>query len=276
MTVKITTLIENNPGEDPALKNEHGLSFFIEKDDLKILFDTGQSSAFIDNAAHLHVDLSALDFVVLSHGHYDHSGGFSSLVKITTDFKLLLGQGFFAEKYGKKDTAYAYLGNNFDQDFLDDHTIAYQFTAGHLTELAPGIYVITGFPQVHRDEVLNKHFMVKREDALYPDSFDDEIMLAIDTAEGLLVLLGCSHPGMKNMLDYAVQLLNRPLYGVLGGTHLVQVSEKTLDLSLAYLHQQSVRMVGVCHCTGQLAIDSLRLTNGCFFDNRTGSTVLVP
>ena len=275
MTVKITTLIENNPGEDPVLKNEHGLSFYIEKGDLKILFDTGQSRAFIDNAERLHVDLSSLDSVVLSHGHYDHSGGFKALVEITTDFKLVVGQGFFAEKYGKKDTSYDFLGSDFDQEFLAAHNISYQFATHHLTELAPGIYVVTGFPRMHPDEVINEHFVVKREDALYPDPFDDEILLALDTSEGLLVLLGCSHPGMKNMLDFTVRLLNRPLYGVLGGTHLVQVSEKTLGLSLEYLHQESLKVIGVCHCTGQLAMDSLRLSNSRFFDNTTGSILLV-
>lgn len=273
MTVTITTLIENNPGADPALKNEHGLSFFIEKDGWKILFDTGQSRAFLDNAEHLQVDLRSLDYVVISHGHYDHSGGLKSLAKITTDFRLFVGHGFFAEKYGKKDTSCTYLGNDFDQQFLDAQAIAYQFADRHLTELAPGIYLVTGFPRVHRDEVVNEHFLIKREGALYPDSFDDEILLAIDTPEGLLVVLGCSHPGMKNMLDFTKQLLKRTLYGVLGGTHLVQVSDKNLDLSLNYLGQESLKVIGICHCSGQPAMDSLRLHNERFLPIRTGSTL---
>ena len=275
MSVKITTLIEDNPGENTALKNEHGLSFFIEKDDLRILFDTGQSGAFLHNADQMGVDLSSLDYVVISHGHYDHSGGLRSLVENTTDFKLLLGQGFFAEKFGHSNESTTYLGNNFDAKFLDAHNIAYQFAARQLTELAPGIYVVTGFPRIHQDEVLNERFKLRRDDTLHPDSFDDEILLAIDTSEGLVVLLGCSHPGMKNMLDSTVHLLNRPLYGVLGGTHLIQASEKTFGLSLEYLHQESLKVIGVCHCTGQLAMNSLRIANDRFFHNRTGSTLLV-
>lgn len=275
MAVKITTLVENSPGANPVLKNEHGLSFFIEKDDQRILFDTGQSSAFLHNAEQLQVDLSNLDYVVLSHGHYDHSGGLKSLVKSTTDFKLIIGEGFFGEKYGKKDNALEYLGNDFDQEFLHAHNIGYQFAAKRLTELAPGIYVVTGFPKIHQDEVLNEHFLLKREDGLYPDSFDDEILLAIDTSKGLLVLLGCSHPGMKNMLDSTVRLLNRSLYGVLGGTHLMQVSEKNLDLSVKYLQKESLKVIGVCHCTGQVAMDSVRTLDDRFFHNRTGSTLLV-
>ncbi len=78
------------------------------------------------------------------------------------------------------------------------------------------------------------------------------------------------------MLDFTVHLLDWPLYGVLGGTHLVQVSEKTLGLSLDYLHQESLKVIGVCHCTGQRAMDSLRLSSKHFFHNKTGNILLAP
>ena len=79
MPIQITTLIENSPDEKNLLQYEHGLSFYIEKDNEKMLFDTGQSGAFIKNAAQLGKDLSTLDHVLLSHGHYDHTGGFTAL-----------------------------------------------------------------------------------------------------------------------------------------------------------------------------------------------------
>lgn len=102
MSVNITTLIENSPGEHHALHAEHGLSFFIEKDDHKFLFDTGQSGRIIENAAQLRIDLTSIEYVVLSHGHYDHTGGLQALTTITKDFNLILGQGFFDQKYGCK------------------------------------------------------------------------------------------------------------------------------------------------------------------------------
>ncbi|MBN2428207.1 MAG: MBL fold metallo-hydrolase [Deltaproteobacteria bacterium] len=275
MAVKITTLIENSPGEHHALKTEHGLSFCIEKDGHCILFDTGQSGAFIDNAEQLRIDLSALEHVILSHGHYDHSGGLRALTELTTSFQLSMGRGFFEEKYGFRNNAYEYLGNNFDEKYLKEKLIPYHFVHQPLSEIIPGVYVVTDFPRVHRDEVINQRFRVRRGNTFLPDPFDDEVLLAIDTSQGLVVLLGCSHPGMKNMLDAVVKLLKRPIYGVLGGTHLVEASEASLAESLDYLGDEKFKVVGVSHCTGQSAMERMATSNNNYFHNRTGSSLFI-
>ncbi len=275
MPVKITTLIENSPGEHHALKTEHGISFFIEKDGHHILFDTGQSGSFIENAEQLRADLVSLEYVVLSHGHYDHSGGFRALTRVTTSFKLILGEGFFDEKYGYKNNSYEYLGNNFDEKFLNDQGISYQFAKQQLTELVPGIYIVTGFPRIHEDEVINQRFKVMKDGFFQPDPFDDEVLLAVDTPEGLVVLLGCSHPGMKNMIDAATTLIKRPAYAVLGGTHLVEANEYSLGLSMEYLQNDALKVIGVSHCTGQVAMDQLAVSNNHYYHNRTGSSLIV-
>ena len=273
MAVKITTLIENSPGEHHALKTEHGLSFCIEKDGHCILFDTGQSGAFIENAKQLRIDLSALEHVVLSHGHYDHSGGLRALTEFTTGFQLFVGHGFFDEKYGSLNNAYEYLGNNFDEKFLKEKRVPYHFIHQPLTEISPGVYVITGFPRAHRDEVINPRFRVRRNDILLPDPFDDEVLLAIDTPQGLAILLGCSHPGMKNMIDAVAKLFKRPIYAVMGGTHLVEASEASLAESVDYLGNENFKVVGVSHCTGQPAMERMAKSNERYFHNRTGSSL---
>jgi 7,8-dihydropterin-6-yl-methyl-4-(beta-D-ribofuranosyl)aminobenzene 5'-phosphate synthase len=275
MSVKITTLIENSPGEHHALQAEHGLSFFIEKDGHKLLFDTGQSGKIIENAAQLRVDLTSLEYVVLSHGHYDHSGGLQSLATITTDFKLIMGQGFFDKKYGCKKNSYEYLGNNFDEQFLGEQKIPYQFLYKNLTELIPDVYVITAFPRTHEDEVINPRFKILKNGSFQQDLFTDEVLLAIDTPEGLVVLLGCSHPGMKNMLDFTSTLINRPIYAVLGGTHLVEADENSLRKSMNYFKQNSLKVIGVSHCTGKVAMDQLAVSDERYFHNHTGSSLFV-
>lgn len=275
MSVKITTLIENSPGEHKALKTEHGISFFIEKDGHRLLFDTGQSGTFIENAEQLRVDLSSLEYVVISHGHYDHSGGVRALAEITTNFELIMGQGFFEEKYGFKNGRYEYLGNNFDEDFLRSQQIRYRFVDQALTELVPGVYVVTQFPRKHQDEVINPRFKLMKNGQMQPDPFNDEVLVAVDTPKGLIVLLGCSHPGMKNMLDATIELLGRPVHGVLGGTHLVEASDSSLIKSLDYLNSDDLEYIGVSHCTGDAAMQNLAASNSHYYHNRTGSSLIV-
>ena len=97
--IRITTLIENSPGEHLALKNEHGISFCIEKDGHKILFDTGRSASFISNAAKLGVKLWKVDTVIISHGHYDHIGGLIDFLKLNTHAIVYLKKEIFDYQY---------------------------------------------------------------------------------------------------------------------------------------------------------------------------------
>ena len=275
MPLKITTLIENTPGENKALASEHGLSFFIEKDGFRVLFDTGQSGAFLENARQLDIDLGRLDAVAISHGHYDHSGGFRALTKITTQFTLYTGKDFFDEKYGVSQSTSKFLGNNFDPQFLAVKKIRHETVQEQVTQIFPGIFILTKFPRVHADEVINPRFMLLKDRTFHQDMFEDEICLALDTPKGLVVVLGCSHPGMKNILDAAQSFLKKPIHAVLGGTHLVEAGKENLDLSIQYLANNSIKVIGACHCTGETAMDILSAGNDHFVINRTGSTLFV-
>lgn len=275
MSLKITTLIENSPGEHLALKHEHGVAFYIEKDGHKLLFDTGQSGAFLENAEQLRVDLSDLEYVFISHGHYDHSGGFRELAKTAEGFTLVVGRGFFKEKYGYKNNSYEYLGSNFDEDFPAGHGVRLEFADAPHREVLPGVHVITDFPRIHEDEKVNPRFKVLENGKYVPDTFDDEIMLALDTPRGLVVLLGCSHPGVKNMLDRVQELVGGPIYAVLGGTHMVESSEASIDRTIAYFKDKGVEVIGVSHCTGQAAMDGFKVFGDKYFHNRTGSSLFV-
>jgi 7,8-dihydropterin-6-yl-methyl-4-(beta-D-ribofuranosyl)aminobenzene 5'-phosphate synthase len=275
MTLKITTLIENNPGEHKALAHEHGLSFFVETDHTRILFDTGQSGKFLANADLLNIDLSRLDSVMISHGHYDHSGGFRALTARTTRFNLFLGQGFFQKKYGQRGYACEYLGNSFDEDFLSGQGIPYRFVHEPLLKIAPDVFILSRFDRVHEDETINPRFKLFKDGQLRPDPFEDEIALAMDSPRGLVVLLGCSHPGMKNILDAAVRLTGKPVCAVLGGTHLVEATESSLDMSLDYLQNATMKIVGLSHCTGQTAMERLATRNSNYFQNRTGTSLFI-
>lgn len=271
--LQITTLIENTAGEHHGLKNEHGISFYIEKDGRKILFDTGQSDGFLYNAARLNIDLSSLDFVVLSHGHYDHSGGFRTLCGKSRKFSLRMGEGFFVPKYAFRNGAYDFLGNDFNESYLVERGVEYSTVFREVEEIFPGAFLLTRFPRIHPEEKINPRFFLMKDGCFEQDLFNDEILLAIETGEGLAVLLGCSHPGMMNMLDAVKQRLGRSLRVVLGGSHLVEARGGGLEKSLRYLRSSEITSVGVSHCTGIDVVNRLRSVCPNFFHNITGSSL---
>ena len=181
MSLKITTLIENNSDENNILLSEHGLSLYIETGEIKILFDTGKSGDFIKNAEKLKIDLSNLDYVILSHGHYDHSGGFRKLVENTKNsFKLIVGNGFFNKKYKLLESdEYKFNGNSFDEKFINMNDIYTKCIDQDSFNITEDVILFSNFERNTDFEVLNKKFYIKQNDEYMIDDFSDEIVLAI-------------------------------------------------------------------------------------------------
>ncbi len=273
--LQITTLVENSPGEHKSLIHEHGLCFHIDREGSCLLFDTGQSDALVRNAAKLRIDLGRLRRVVLSHGHYDHSGGVRSLAERVSGLEVVTGRGFFDEKYAEIGAAHEFLGNDFDAEWLAANGIAHTTVDQPVREVAPGVYALTDFPRVHADETVNPRFKLRVGGAFVSDTFADEVMLAVDTPKGLVAVLGCSHPGVKNMLDAATERLGKPIYAVIGGTHLVEASPESLALTIDYLNRKEIRVIGVSHCTGAVAMERLTVFGGRYYHNRTGTALLI-
>lgn len=275
MSLTVTTLVENSQGEHKCLKSEHGLSFFIEKDGHNLVFDTGQTGLLLDNAHQLKKDLSSVSHVVISHGHYDHSGGLRHLAIVGAPFELVVGQGFFNEKYALRGNAVDYLGNNFDEAFVRDMNITLAVQSEPVREIVPGVHVVTGFAGGREDETVNPRFVLRGEDGFSPDPFADEVLVAIETDKGMVVLLGCSHPGVKNMLDTVLERFDKPIYAVMGGTHLVEASDKSQEATVEYFREKNVQCVGVSHCTGEAGMGRLAALTGRYFHNCTGSSLFV-
>jgi len=275
MRTIITTLIENSPGEHLSLKSEHGISFLIEKNGEKILFDTGQSEAFIHNAEKLGKDLSDVSQVVISHGHYDHSGGLRSLLAINSSFTFVAGNGFFRKKYATDGKSFEFLGNDFDEQFLKDNCIPIRIISSPLEKILPGIFALTAFERKYPDETINPRFVLDTGTTFIPDDFSDEISLAVETDKGFIILVGCSHPGIKNMLDAAASRLPGPIYGVLGGTHLVEASDRSLAKSIQYFSDSNFGALGVSHCTGKKGTQELERSAASFFRNTTGHAIIL-
>ncbi|GMQ64293.1 MBL fold metallo-hydrolase [Vallitalea maricola] len=275
MKLTITTLIENSKGEHLGLLNEHGISFLIEVNNKKILFDTGQSGDFIKNASTLGKDLKDIDMVVLSHGHYDHTGGFRRFVEnVTSDFKLYFHKNAFRKKYSFDNTHYKFLGNSFDKEFLEDNNVESHFVEEDILEIDKGIYIISNFERVTSFEKKNPRFYLENNDEHILDDFNDEIMLAIDTREGLVVILGCSHPGVINMLKTLIKRTGKSINTIIGGTHLVRADEDRIRQTIDNFQAMDIKKFGISHCTGENAMNQLKQAFGeKYFHNTTGTVL---
>lgn len=277
MPIRITTLIENSVAEGLDLQIEHGLSFFIElggQRRLNMLFDTGQSDKFMGNARALNIDLKKTDFVAISHGHYDHSGGFRDFrQRFGNNFRLFLGEGFFNPKYAGDQGQYRFLGNNFDQDYLREKEIKTTFVEDELLQIAPGVHLMRNFPPGNDFELPNPRFQVFKDSSFELDLFADEIVLILETSQGLVVLLGCSHPGVVNILETIRSRLNKRLHGVIGGSHLMEADQQRLQKTFEYFRSLNLSMLSLSHCTGEIALSLLGAGDLPYLVNSTGTVV---
>lgn len=260
--IRIRTLIENSNGPDGTAA-EHGLSFFIERDGTPLLFDTGESGAFMDNARVLGVDLLKASSLVVSHGHYDHGGGVRPLYE-QGGFRgpFWTGPGFFDKKWSLDPEGPRYTGVDYDEPFFDSLAAAHETVGAAaggtaVREVIPGVFAVNGFPRIHSVETPISRFVVDRGGRRVEDDFSDEVCLALPTAEGLVVVLGCAHPGLMNMVDAILAVFGKPLRAVLGGSHLVSADEGRIGATLEFLKESGCALAALGHCTGEAGIGSL-------------------
>ena len=251
--LRITVLSENTAGRRGVLA-EHGLALWIEADETNILFDTGQGLVLAHNAAALEIDLAQADAVVLSHGHYDHTGGLESVLGRLGHAVVYVHPQAFEPKFGRWDDGVGrYIGSPIrDVEQLAPHVAQVVTTAGP-TQVADGIRVSGEIPRRNGFEDTGGPFFLD-EPCTQPDPLLDDQALYLETAEGLVVLTGCGHAGLVNTLHYACELTGlRRTYAVLGGFHLVQASDERLARTVEALHRYDVRRIGPAHCTGLAA-----------------------
>ena len=279
MKLEITTLIENSLGEHLQLTCEHGLSFFIKAGEVSLLFDTGASSSFIKNAKLMCIDLSEVSQVLISHGHYDHSGGYTAFLEqiIPQKAALIVRPGFFDKKYGAGPLHSEYLGNGFTSKDIIAKGVQIETVREDIKEIAPNVFSVSGFERNCAMEKTDPRFRVMRNAKEQLDDFRDEQALVIKSDKGLVVILGCSHPGLINILSTVQNRFHEKIYAVIGGTHLVEADRQRLEKTMDYLLDLDVPAVGISHCSGDadhIAYMKYRLKDR-FFHNNTGTRFVV-
>ncbi len=289
MTWTITTLIENNIDHEKKLSCEHGLSMLIEGNGIRLLMDTGDSGAFYDNAEKLDVSLDNLDAILLSHAHYDHAGGFLRLIREKGAPKnLYVGKGFFKKSYlTKKDGRVRYIGIRFDKRTLKDLGVGIHEISEDCFSPFPGVTFHRNFSRVHDWEPLNDTFVWQEEEPapcfggrcmdsmiFHPDTFPEETVVTLDTDHGLVLIAGCSHPGIMNIVSTIRERTGKRICGIIGGTHLIDSDKDRLAKTIEAFRDMDLDFLAVSHCTGEENLPALQEAFGeKFIFNNTGNVI---
>lgn len=247
--IRLTVLVENTArGRD--LQAEHGLAFWIEVGSRRVLFDTGQSGLIRRNARMLGIDLASADAVVLSHGHYDHTGGLSAVLPGAARTRVFAHPDALGEKYARSP------GRGGRSIGVPASSTELLRKAADIipteapVEVCEGLSVTGPIPRITDFEDVGGAFF-RDEDCRCPDTLTDDQAAYLNGPDGTVVVLGCAHAGIINTLTYIKQLVpTRPIHTVIGGTHLIAAGEERMRETVSALLELDVRRLLPLHCTG--------------------------
>lgn len=232
----LTVLTDNHAG--PLTAAEHGLSFLVEHDGKRLLFDTGQSDIFLTNSAIMGVNPEDTNMIILSHGHYDHGNG----LRYLGGKHLLCHPGCFIKRYCNKGKKFIGLAESYDvlSSRFNMITTKQPF---HVTDK---ITFLGEIPRLNRYESKETTFTFENGD---PDYVDDDSALVLELNEGLFIITGCGHSGIINTIEYAHKVTGMDkITGLAGGLHLKHNNRQTKE-TINFLRSTGAKYLYPSHCT---------------------------
>lgn len=249
--IKLTCICDDYV-EDEDLLAEHGLSFLIETESMRILFDTGQGKVIEHNMRSLKIDVASVDTVILSHGHYDHTGGLEKILKHRNDVNVYAHPEVTGAKYRRTDGGQMkYIG--FPRSVTGENKPAFIFNREPF-QLSEGILLTGQIPRRFSFEEVQGEFQIKSDKEWKKDNLLDDQALVIDTPSGLILILGCTHSGLINTLTRVVEITGKDDFLlVAGGTHLKNAGDDRLNRTITALDKFRIQRLILSHCTGVLS-----------------------
>jgi len=279
MKIKITVLCENLVGKLVG-SGEHGFSAFIETAEGNFLFDTGSGHSVVPNSLALNKDLRTIRKIFLSHGHYDHTGGLPEVLKIREKVDVHVHPHLFIDRIAvfKEEgrEIKRFIGIHYKKSYLESLGAQFVFNTD-FNEVDKGLFFTGEVPRQTNFEKSDPRLFSEIDGKTTQDLFLDDQSLVLDTEKGLILILGCAHAGMINIINHVVHKTGKQkFYAIVGGTHLDFLTPEQLEESIKSLKRMEIGKIGVSHCTGMRAAFRLQQEFGDrFFYGCVGSVLEV-
>jgi 7,8-dihydropterin-6-yl-methyl-4-(beta-D-ribofuranosyl)aminobenzene 5'-phosphate synthase len=253
MKTRVAIVCDNSISRS-GFVGEHGFSCLIERGGEKYLFDTGPGRSLPINLKTLNMDLAWLKRAFISHGHYDHTGGLLWVTQQMDRVEVVAHPAVFSRHMvidpGAPDKPPRYIGSPVSRQELERSGAVFRFI-DHTQEAAPGVWLVTGIERDPQKSPEDPRLVLPEGNGFVPDPIDDDASLLIETDGCPVLILGCAHAGVLNILEHVRKSMGiTRLRAILGGTHLMFYGPKSLPGVMDELDRFSIDLVGVSHCTG--------------------------